>query len=180
MMPAPDQHGELVKPPKAHALRVVGLLGSGQFASVWRVDDGAAGSSREYGSMVKRLLRADPMHPPAAPEACRPASLLSGPRGAPFASVPQRRSGGALVPALPEAPIPPSRHEYALKKCCKRTAAQEQKGIDHLLEEKQAQASLNHPTIVRLFDTFQARLPRGTPPSRHTPSAHLARWPTTT
>ena len=38
--PMSDRHLELVKPPKAHALRVVGLLGSGQFASVWRVDDG--------------------------------------------------------------------------------------------------------------------------------------------
>jgi len=51
-----DQHDELVSPPKAHALRVVGLLGSGQFASVWRVDDGtpfgftrhAGGSSNEH------------------------------------------------------------------------------------------------------------------------------------
>ena len=51
--------------------------------------------------------------------------------------------------------LPLTRHEYALKKCCKRTAAQEKKGIEHLLEEKQAQASLNHPAIVRLFDAFQ-------------------------
>eukprot|EP00908_Phaeocystis_cordata_P018887 Transcript_30380.p1 GENE.Transcript_30380~~Transcript_30380.p1 ORF type:complete len:421 (-),score=152.94 Transcript_30380:294-1490(-) len=80
----------LEKPPPAKELRVVGLLGSGQFASVWRVDGGAGSST-----------------------------------------------------------------EFALKKCCKRTAAQEQKGIDHLLEEKQVHASLDHPTIVRLFDTFQ-------------------------
>jgi hypothetical protein len=45
-----DQHDELVSPPKAHALRVVGLLGSGQFASVWRVDDGTPlGFTRQAG-----------------------------------------------------------------------------------------------------------------------------------
>ena len=95
-------HDELVSPPKAHALRVVGLLGSGQFASVWRVDDGT------------------------------PLSFC-------------RETGGTSS----------NEHEFALKKCCKRTAAQERKGIEHLLEEKQAQASLNHPAIVRLFDAFQ-------------------------
>ena len=88
-------HDELVSPPKAHALRVVGLLGSGQFASVWRVDDGT------------------------------PLSFC-------------RETGGTSS----------NEHEFALKKCCKRTAAQERKGIEHLLEEKQAQASLNHPAIV--------------------------------
>ena len=82
-----------LEPPTPSKLRVLGLLGSGQFASVWRVDGG--GDSRDA-------------------------------------------------------------REFALKKCCKRTAAQEHKGITHLIEEKDVMSCLNHPMVVRLFDTFQA------------------------
>ena len=75
-------------------LRIIGLLGSGQFASVWRVDSGN------------------------------------------------------------------STTEYALKRCCKRIAAREQKGIENLLEEKRVHDMLNHAMIVRSFTFFRrASLP---------------------
>ena len=75
---------------KPSDLRVIGLLGSGQFASVWRVDSGNATT------------------------------------------------------------------EYALKRCCKRIAAREPKGIENLLEEKRVHDMLHHAMIVRLFTSFQA------------------------
>ena len=79
--------------PKPSDLRVIGLLGSGQFASVWRVGSGNATT------------------------------------------------------------------EYALKRCCKRIAAREHKGIENLLEEKRVHDMLHHAMIVRLLTSFQARLP---------------------
>jgi len=75
--------------PKPSDLRVIGLLGSGQFASVWRVGSGNATT------------------------------------------------------------------EYALKRCCKRIAAREHKGIENLLEEKRVHDMLHHAMIVRLLTSFQ-------------------------